>query len=233
MNLTLSPRLNIASAALSLTLCLAPSIGQAQITQTDAVSGLRAALDQGAVKAVDSLSVANGFLNNGKVRIPLPSTLQKVKKAAKLLGMGQQFDDLEVSMNRAAEAAVPKAKPLLVNAIKQMSVQDAIGLLKGGNDSATQYFKSKTQAKLVSEFLPFAAQATAKVGLAKQYNSLAAKGASLGLVKEDQKSLDGYIAQKAVDGLFTLIADEEKSIRANPIGAGTDLLRRVFGAFKS
>jgi Protein of unknown function (DUF4197) len=166
------------------------------------------------------------------VHIPLPSALKRAKSAAKLLGMDKQFDELEVSMNRAAEAAVPKAKPLLVNAIKQMSVQDAMGLLKGGDDSATQYFKGKTQEKLVSEFLPFATQATAKVGLAQKYSALANKGAALGLVKEDQKSLDGYIAQKAVDGLFTLIAEEERAIRANPVKAGSALLQRVFGAIK-
>jgi hypothetical protein len=211
---------------------LAPASGMAQISQTDAVSGLRAALDQGAAKAVTNLSAPDGFLNNAKVHIPLPSALKKAKSAAKLLGMDKQFDELEVSMNRAAEAAVPKAKPLLVNAIKQMSVQDAMGLLKGGDDSATQYFKGKTQEKLVSEFLPFATQATAKVGLAQKYSALANKGAALGLVKDDQKSLDGYIAQKAVDGLFTLIAEEEKAIRANPVKAGSALLQRVFGAIK-
>jgi hypothetical protein len=220
-------------AVAAVTVAALPASSFAQITNSDAVSGLRAALDQGAAKAVANLSVPDGFLNNPKVRIPLPKILKQAKSAAKLLGMDKQFDELEVSMNRAAEAAVPKAKPLLINAIKQMSVQDAMGLLKGGNDSATQYFKEKTQTKLVAEFLPFATQATDKVGLAKKYSALASKGAALGLVKEDQKSLDSYVAQKAVDGLFTLIAEEEKAIRANPIGAGTDLLRRVFGAFKS
>jgi hypothetical protein len=210
-----------------------PSASWAQVSQGDAVSGLRAALDQGAAKAVSSLSAPDGFFKNEKVKIPLPKSLKQIKSAASLLGMNKQFDELELSMNRAAESAVPKAKPLLVNAIKQMSVQDAIGLLKGGDDSATKYFKEKTGTKLVSEFLPFATAATAKVGLAQKYNNIAAKGASLGLVKEDQKTLDGYIAQKAVDGLFTLIADEEKAIRANPVAAGSDLLRRVFGAFKN
>lgn len=204
----------------------------AQLSQTDAASGLRAALDQGAAKAVASLGASNGFLNNANVRIPLPSTLKKVKSAAKLLGMGKQFDELEVSMNRAAEAAVPKAKPLLANAIKQMTVQDALGILKGGDDSVTKYFKGKTETKLVSEFLPFATQATEKVGLAQQYNSIASKGASLGLVKGDQVSMDKYVAQKAVDGLFFMIAQEERALRQNPLGASSDLLKRVFGALK-
>jgi Protein of unknown function (DUF4197) len=208
------------------------SLAQAQLTEIDAVKGLRAALDQGATKAVANLGTNDGFLKNAKVRIPLPSSLKKVKSAAKLLGMDKQFDELEVSMNRAAENAVPKAKPLLVNAIKQMSVQDAMGILKGGDDSVTNYFKSKTEAKLIGEFLPFASEATAKVGLAQQYNALASKGASLGLVKEDQKSLDGYIAQKAVDGLFYMIGQEEKALRANPLGASSDILKKVFGMLK-
>jgi hypothetical protein len=207
-------------------------LAHAQLNEIDAVKGLRAALDQGATKAVASLGTSDGFLKNAKVRIPLPSTLKKVKGAAKLLGMDKQFDELEVSMNRAAENAVPKAKPLLVNAIKQMSVQDAMGILKGGDDSVTQYFKSKTESKLIGEFLPFASEATAKVGLAQQYNALATKGASLGLVKEDQKSLDGYIAQKAVDGLFYMIGQEERALRANPLGASSDILKKVFGMLK-
>lgn len=207
-------------------------LAHAQLNEIDAVKGLRAALDQGATKAVASLGTSDGFLKNAKVRIPLPSTLKKVKGAAKLLGMDKQFDELEVSMNRAAENAVPKAKPLLVNAIKQMSVQDAMGILKGGDDSVTQYFKSKTESKLIGEFLPFASEATAKVGLAQQYNALATKGASLGLVKEDQKSLDGYIAQKAVDGLFYMIGQEERALRANPLGASSDIVKKVFGMLK-
>ncbi len=222
------------SAALSLGFGLfgVSGLARAQLTEIDAVKGLRAALDQGSAKAIANLGSADGFLKNAKVRIPLPSALKKAKSAAKLLGMDKQFDELEVSMNRAAESAVPKAKPLLVNAIKQMSVQDAMGILKGGDDSVTQYFKSKAESKLITEFLPFAAQATAKVGLAQQYNALATKGAALGLVKEDQKSLDGYVAQKAVDGLFYMIGQEEKALRANPLGASSDILKKVFGMLK-
>lgn len=204
----------------------------AQLTDGDASSGVRAALTQGSAAAVAKLSLKDGFLNNVKAHIPLPGPLKTAQKAAKLLGMDKQFSELEVSMNRAAEAAVPKAKPLLTNAIKEMSVTDAIGILKGGDDSVTKYFKSKSEAKLVTEFLPFAASATAKLGLAQQYDKVASQGAKFGLVKDDQKSLDGYIAQKAVDGLFAMIAEEERALRQNPLGAGTDLLRKVFSFVK-
>jgi Protein of unknown function (DUF4197) len=210
---------------------ISPSVW-AQLSQIDATSGLRAALDQGAAKAVTSLGATNGFLNNTSVRIPLPNTLKKIRSGAKLLGMEKQFDELEVSMNRAAEAAVPKAKPLLANAIKQMTVQDAVGILKGGDDSVTKYFKGKTESKLVAEFLPFATQATEKVGLAQQYNAITSKGATLGLIKGEQVTMDKYIAQKAVDGLFFMIAQEERALRQNPLGASSDLLKRVFGALK-
>ena len=204
----------------------------AQLSASDASSGVRAALTQGSAAAISKLSLKDGFLNNVKAHIPLPGPLKSAQKAAKLLGMDKQFSELEVSMNRAAEAAVPKAKPLLTNAIKEMSVTDATGILKGGDDSVTKYFKSKSEAKLVTEFLPFAASATAKLGLAQQYDKVASQGAKFGLVKDDQKSLDGYIAQKAVDGLFAMIAEEERALRQNPLGAGTDLLRKVFSFVK-
>ena len=204
----------------------------AQLSDSDASSGVRAALTQGSAAAISKLSLKDGFLNNAKVHIPLPGPLKTAQKAAKLLGMDKQFSELEVSMNRAAEAAVPKAKPLLTNAIKEMSVTDAMGILKGGDDSVTKYFKSKSEAKLVTEFLPFAASATAQLGLAQQYEKVASQGAKFGLVKDDQKSLDGYIAQKAVDGLFAMIAEEERALRKNPLGAGTDLLRKVFSFVK-
>ena len=189
-------------------------------------------MSEQAKQFIDKRAVETGILNNAKVHIPLPGPLKTAQKAAKLLGMDKQFSELEVSMNRAAEAAVPKAKPLLTNAIKEMSVPDAMGILKGGDDSVTKYFKSKSEAKLVTEFLPFAASATAQLGLAQQYEKVASQGAKFGLVKDDQKSLDGYIAQKAVDGLFAMIAEEERALRKNPLGAGTDLLRKVFSFVK-
>ncbi len=233
------PRRRIAQQGLSLGAtsifgagALFASNAQAQLSQVDATSGIKAALQKGADVAVSKLGVTDGFLLNPKVRIPLPPTLKKIRGAAKMLGMDGQFEQLEASMNRAAEAAVPLAKPLLTNAVKQMSVQDAMGILKGGDDSVTNYFKSKTGATLVKQFLPIATQATSKVGLAQQYEKLASQGSKLGLVKEDQKSLDGYIAQKAVDGLFLMIAEEEKGLRANPMAAGSAILQKVFGALK-
>lgn len=214
---------------------LAALFGQsalAQLSGNEATLGLKGALEEGARKAVSRLGTKDGFLLNKQVRIPLPEPLRKVRSAAKLLGMDKQFVDLEVSMNRAAEAAVPNAKSLLQNAIKAMTVDDALKILKGGDDSVTQYFKAKTQPQLVTQFQPFSREAVDKVGLTKQYETLAAKGSSLGLVKPEQADLATYVSQKAVDGLFHLIAEEERALRKNPLGAANDVVRRVFGLLK-
>ena len=136
-------------------------------------------------------------------------------------------------MNHAAEAAVVEAKPLFVNAIKTMSVQDANGIISGGQDSGTQFFKAKTSEALRAKFLPVVKRATDKVGLAQQYNALAEKGAALGVVKGEQTNVEGYVTQKALDGLFVMMADEEKAIRADPVGKGTDIVKKVFGALSN
>jgi hypothetical protein len=148
------------------------------------------------------------------------------------VGMGKYADELVLTMNRAAEAAVPEAKALFVDAVKKMTVQDAKGILTGGNTAGTEYFKRSTSEPLRAKFLPIVAQATKKVRVADKYNEFAGKGAKFGLVKKEDANLDGYITQKALDGLFYMVAEEEKKIRANPVQAGSDLLKRVFGAIK-
>jgi len=135
-------------------------------------------------------------------------------------------------MNRAAEAAVPEARALLVDLVKKMSVQDAKGILTGGQDSATQYFKRSTSEQLRARFLPIVKKATAKVQLAQKYDEYAGKGVKLGLVKKEDANLDAYVTQKALDGLFTMVAEEEAKIRQNPAGAASGLLTKVFGALK-
>ena len=202
----------------------------AQLSSRDATAGLKAALDKGAAAAVESLGRTDGFWTNPKVRIPLPDQLQRVRGALRLMGRSEEVDALELAVNRAAEQAVPQAKTLLTNAVKSMSVDDAKQILGGGDDSVTQFFKSKTAPQLFERFLPIVRQVTQRSGLAQQYNSLAAQGAALGLVKPEQATVERYVTQKALDGLYTMIAEEERKIRANPMAAGSDIIRRVFGA---
>jgi len=144
--------------------------------------------------------------------------------------MGKQADELVLRMNRAAEAAVPEAKVLLVDAVKKMSVQDAKDILTGGEDAATQYFKKSTSTALTAKFLPMVKEATQDVQLAQQYNKFAETGMQYGLVKKDQANLEQYVTQKTLDGLYLMMAEEEKAIRKDPLGASTSLIKKVFGA---
>jgi hypothetical protein len=219
--------------ALVLMACVLPAQASLDaVSNQDATSGLRAALEKGAGVAVDLLGKKDGFFGNGKVKIPLPETLKKYEKLMRNVGMGKYADELIVTMNRAAEAAVPEAKTLLVDSVKKMSVQDAKGILTGGNTSGTDYFKRSTSEQLRARFLPIVKNATAKVKLAEKYNQYAQKGVRFGLVGKEQANLDEYVTQKALDGLFLMIAEEEKKIRQNPLKAGSDIISKVFGALK-
>ena len=202
------------------------------LSNQDAASGLKAALEKGAGVAVDLLGRTDGFLGNGAVKIPLPDSLKKYEKLMRNLGMGKYADELVVTMNRAAEAAVPEAKKLLSDSIKKMSVQDAKGILTGGQTSGTEYFRRSTTEQLRQRFLPIVKKATAKVRLADKYNEYAQKGVQFGLVKKDQANLDDYVTQKALEGLFFMVAEEEKKIRQDPVKAGSDIIRKVFGALQ-
>ena len=202
----------------------------AGFASADQVSALRSALGQGASRAVEQLGRADGFWGNAQVKIPLPDALERLRSPARLLGMGGQFDALHLSMNRAAEQAVPQAISLLQSAIRAMSVQDAQGILTGGATAATDYFRKASGADLHALFLPVVTRATEKVGLAQQYNAIAERGASLGVVDAKQARLEPWVTGKALDGLFLMIAEEERKIRSNPAGAATDVARRVFGA---
>lgn len=220
--------------ALAGLLTAGPAVAQSldQLSGSDATAGLKAALDKGAASAVASLGRPDGFWANPKVKIPLPENLQRAKGALKLMGKGREVDELERAVNRAAEEAVPQSKQLLTSAVKSMTVEDAKQILRGGDDSVTQFFKAKTAPQLTERFLPIVSKVTAKSGLAQQYNSLAGQAAQFGLVKGDQATIEGYVTQKALDGLFTMIAEEERKIRANPVAAGSDIIRKVFGALK-
>lgn len=207
--------------------------GLDDITNRDAVNGLKEALTRGSNAAVARLGVENGFFGNDRVKIPLPPSLRRVEAVMRSIGMDRHADELVLRMNRAAEAAVPGAKALLVDAVKKMSVQDVKGVLAGGDDAATQYFKRTTSEPLAKRFQPIVKKAMEKVKLAEKYNEIAASGAKFGLVKEEDAQLEDYVTRKALDGLFIAIAEEEKKIRQNPASAASAILRKVFGALRN
>ena len=216
-------------------LVLAPSIAFAQLdklSNQDAVAGLKAALEKGSGAAVSSLGRADGFFGNPQVKIPLPDSLKTADKMMRTVGMGKYSDELILTMNRAAEAAAPQARDLLIQSVKNMSVQDAKGILTGGDTAGTEYFKRTTSDPLRQRFLPIVKKETQKVSLAQKYNEYAEKGARYGIVGKDAASIDDYVTQKTLDGLFFMMAEEEKKIRANPLAAGSDIMKKVFGALK-
>jgi hypothetical protein len=204
--------------------------GLDDISNRDAINGLKEAITQGSHAAVARLGVENGFFGNDRVKIPLPPSLRRLEAVIRSIGMSPHADELVLRMNRAAEAAVPEARTLLVDAAKRMSVQDAKGILTGGEDAATQYFKRTTSEPLARRFRPIVKKAMEKVKLAEKYDEIAASGAKLGLVKEEDAQLEDYVTRKALDGLFVVIAEEEKKIRKDPAGAASAILRKVFGA---
>lgn len=211
----------------------ANAAGLSGISNTDQVGSLKQALTQGAETAVASLSSVNGFLGNDKVRIPLPDGLKKAESLMRTVGMGKYADELTTSMNRAAEAAVPEAKNLLVTAVKNMTVQDAKTILTGGNDAAaTQYFRKNTEAAIAGKFKPIVGKSMQKVKLAEKYDQFAGKGVQFGVVDQKDAKLDDYITRKAMDGLFLMMAEQEKAIRANPMQAAGSLAQKVFSAIK-
>jgi len=214
-------------------LCAAPAIAQLdQITSREAVSGLKTALDKGLQAAVAALGRADGFFGNPQVKIPLPESLQRTERLMRRVGMGQYADELILTMNRAAEAAVPEARQLFVDSVKKMTVQDAKGILSGGDTAATEYFRRSTEEALRKRFLPVVKKATARVELAEKYNEYAQTAAAFGLVKKEDANLDGYVTQKALDGLFLMVAEEEKKIRKDPLGSASAIIRKVFGALR-
>ncbi|HET7202749.1 MAG TPA: DUF4197 domain-containing protein [Steroidobacteraceae bacterium] len=215
---------------LLLVLPLTAFAGIAAVAPRDSVAGLKAALNQGATRAVAQLGVTDGFLKNPKVKIPLPPALKKADKALRMVGMGGQADELVVAMNRAAEVAVPEARVLLVDAVKQMSLDDARQILTGSDDAATQYFRRVSYDKLQQRFMPIVKEKTDRAQLAKQYNALAAQAASFGLVEAKDANVERYVTRKALDGLFVVIAEEERAIRRDPLGQSSKILQRVFGA---
>ena len=201
-----------------------------RITQRDALAGLRTALERGTQAAVASLGRPDGFLGNRQVKIPMPESLERGERLARRMGYAQEVDELVVAMNRAAEAAVPEARKLLVDAVKKMSVKDAKAVLTGGDTAATEYFRRTSNTALHDRFLPIVKTATERVGVAQRYRDFARPAAALGLIKTEHADLDEYVTLKALDGLYFMLAEEEKKIRKDPVGTGSAILRKVFGA---
>lgn len=201
----------------------------AQLGEAEAARGVRAALERGALAAVGLLGRNDGFLGNPRVRIPLPPALAQAERLLRAAGQGRQIEELTTTINRAAEAAVPQARALFVATVKAMSVEDALSIVRGGDTAVTEFFARKTRQPLGEEFLPIVTRATAKLRLAERYDALAGKAAALGLLKGEQTSLPRYVTAKALDGLYLTIGDEERKLRADPVGTGSALLARVFG----
>ena len=223
--------------ATAASLWLSPSafaLSMGDLSEKDADSGIKAALERGATIAVALLGKQDGFWANDQVRIPLPDWIKKFERAIKLLGKSKDIEAMKIGVNRAAEQAVPQAKALLVAAVKGMSVQDARKILTGGDNSVTRFFQDKTEVALGQKFLPVVTGVTGRIGLAQQYNSLAEQVQQTGLVKlaPEQQRVESHVTKKALDGLYFMIGEEEKKIRKDPVGTGSDILKKVFGAMK-
>lgn len=203
-----------------------------QISQTEAAKGLKLALERGAREAIGQLGQVNGYLGNEKVRIPLPPQLEDGQRLLRRLGQGRRLDELVTSMNRAAEDAVPMAQGLMLDAVRGMSIEDARKILGGDETSATRFFAEKTRAPLTQQFLPVVTRTTDKVGLATQYNRIAQRAAGFGLLRPEEASIQQFVTGKALDGLYLMMGEEERKIRRDPVGTGSALLRKVFGALR-
>ncbi len=216
--------------SMTLTAAVTSAAGLDGISTGDASSSIKEALTKGADHAVSSLGRSNGFMSNPKVRIPLPESLKTAEKAMRTFGMGKHADELVATMNHAAETAVAEAKPILMDSIKKISVTDAKNILTGGDNSVTRYFQRTSSDALTQKFMPIVKSATKKVQLGEQYNKFAGKAASMNLIDKKDADLDSYVTQKAMDGLFAMIAEQEKNLRSHPLDAGSELLKKVFGA---
>ena len=210
----------------------AHAVSLGNLSNADASNGLKTALEKGVLAAVALLGKTDGFLGNPKVRIPLPGYLEDAAKLLKNFGQGQRIDELTTAINRAAEAAVPMGKDLLVSAVRSMNVNDAKNILTGGDTSVTTFFADKTRAPLGIKFLPVVTRATEKVGLANKYNEFAGKAAGFGLVSKEDANIQQYVTGRTLDGLYRMIGEEEQKIRQDPVGTGSAILQKVFGALK-
>ena len=204
----------------------------ADLTAADATAGVRTALERGASMAVQLLGRPDGFLGNPRVRIPLPGVLEDSKDLLRTLGQGRRVDELSTAINRAAELAVPMGRDVLLNAVHTMTVTDAKQILTGGDTSVTDFFSSRTREPLTTRFLPLVADTTRQVALAQKYNDLAGRATRFGLIRPQEANLEQFVTAKTLDGLYLVIGEEERKIRRDPVGTGSQILQRVFGALR-
>ncbi len=229
-------RLPLTHLAALASLCASFMFGSAlasslsDLSNQDASRGIKGALTEGASSAIEKLGVPGGFANDPRVRIPLPPTLEEVAKGMRFMGRGNEADELEAAMNKAAEDAVSQAKPLMIDAVRSMSLRDAKDILTGGENSVTQFFKEKTAAPLALRFLPIVKESTDKVGLAQKYDRLAGQGVKLGLIHGDAASIEQYVTNKALDALYLMIGEKERAIRQNPAEATSEIVKSVFSS---
>ncbi|MCK5830274.1 MAG: DUF4197 domain-containing protein [Methylococcales bacterium] len=204
-------------------------IAQSALSNSDVVSGLKEALANGVKSAINSLGTSGGF-SNSPVKIAIPDSLSTIATTVRTLGQGHYVDSLESTMNQAAEKAVPEAAEILSDAIRQMSVTDAMSILNGSDDAATQYFRKISESSLMERFKPIVTQATNSAGVTASYKNLTSQASPLlgGIMDKSSLDIDQYVTDKSLDGLFKYIAEEEKSIRSNPAARTTDLLKKVF-----
>ena len=205
------------------------ALSLADVTDTQASNSIKTLLEKSANAAVLQLGKPGGFMHNDAVRIGLPGNLEKASGLLSKLGQGRKIDELIAAMNSAAEQAVPFAKPLLIKAIKSMTVVDAKNILTGGNTSVTDFFASTTREPLTEKFLPTVTRVTNKAQLSAKYDAVAGKAAGLGLVKKEDSNMAGFVTRKTLDGLFTVIGQQESALRADPGKAGDALLKKVLG----
>lgn len=202
------------------------------LTNDEVISGLKEALSVGIKNSVSLTSVLDGFLGNPAIRLPFPPDAIKVKEKALNLGLSGQVEKFETTLNRAAEEATKEAMPIFIDAIKNMSVQDGFAILKGGNGAATKFLKDQTISKLVIAFTPKVKEATSKVKLTEYWNPIITKYNAITMGEDLNPDLDAYITQKAIEGLFIMVAKEEDKIRLDPAARVSDLLSKVFGSLK-
>ena len=211
----------------------AQTVAQSALSNTEILKGLKEALAQGTTRAINSLGRSDGFWQNALVRIPMPDNITRVDKSLRKFGQGPRLDQFHLTLNRAAESAVPQVADIFGNAVRQMSIEDVRGILAGQPDAATQFFKRTTSDSIYAKVLPLVQGATQKVGVTQQYKSLMTSyGPMLKMAGVQNTDLDGYVTRKAMDGLFVTIAEEEARIRQDPAARGTTILKKVFGAQK-
>ena len=210
----------------------AESVADAALSNSEIVAGLKEALAKGVETSINTLGRTDGFLSDELVRIAVPDSLKSIEQIARQAGQGQYVDEFVVTLNRAAEQAVPEAADILGDAIRVMTVSDARGILEGPDDAATQYFRKVSQSRLAEKFLPIVQQATGQVGVTAAYKALMGQAGGLlsGFLNTDSLDLDKYVTNKAMDGLFEYIAIQEQQIRENPTARTTDILKKVFAS---